>query len=338
MEKLLNILMIPRQTGLFLGAGVSKSLGLPDIKELTNKVKENLGTDSMGLFQEGQTVEDVLNLLRNYRQLLEHGRVISGVSIETVVEYDTKIKDIIFEELSITVDSSIYQNILLWLNFINKSYSKEIFTPNYDLLIEKSLERLEMPYFSGFIGDVRPFFNSELVENTDESFMDDKLFKVWKIHGSINWRNKGKSIYLDNSKDGAKMLIYPSLEKYMASKKSPYISYFERMTKFLSKGDKNFVILGYSFSDDHINDVFISSLMKNQKLNIISFAYSEEDYKRIKELAVIHPNLSLYTKGKCIVNCTEQPFIDDKNLGDFKEFVAEIGNIIADETQGDKSE
>ena len=60
------------------------------------------------------------------------------------------------------------------MNYINGSNSKEIYTPNYDLVIEGVLEAMKMPYFSGFIGDINPFFSGDVVENIDnESVLDE---------------------------------------------------------------------------------------------------------------------------------------------------------------------
>ena len=40
----------------------------------------------------------------------------------------------------------------------------ELFTVNYDLLIETALERRRVPYFDGFIGSLQARFHTELVE------------------------------------------------------------------------------------------------------------------------------------------------------------------------------
>ena len=47
---------------------------------------------------------------------------------------------------------------MAWLNLQNRDYSKEIYTSNYDLIFEKSLEEVQIPYFDGFVGSYEPFF------------------------------------------------------------------------------------------------------------------------------------------------------------------------------------
>jgi hypothetical protein len=44
----------------------------------------------------------------------------------------------------------------------NRDFSKEIFTTNYDLVIEKSLEAIRAPYFDGFVGSYEPFFGKKV--------------------------------------------------------------------------------------------------------------------------------------------------------------------------------
>ena len=46
----------------------------------------------------------------------------------------------------------------------NTNYSTELFTTNYDLIIEKSLEEIRAPYFDGFVGSYEPFFWQESIE------------------------------------------------------------------------------------------------------------------------------------------------------------------------------
>ena len=47
---------------------------------------------------------------------------------------------------------------------LNRDFSKEIFTTNYDLIIEKSLEASQIPYFDGFVGSFEPFFWQESID------------------------------------------------------------------------------------------------------------------------------------------------------------------------------
>src|SRR5690606_29280727 len=147
-----------------------------------------------------------------------------------ILEIEKSIKKIIYDELSIEVDTDNFNKLVLWLNFINRDYEKEIFTLNYDLLVELALEKESLPYFSGFIGNVKPFFINESVEDFQGVYVKQSWVKLWKLHGSLNFvKDDNDRIYVDNSNNNTSenLLIYPSMDKYLSSRKAPYISYLD---------------------------------------------------------------------------------------------------------------
>lgn len=67
----------------------------------------------------------------------------------------------------------------------------EIFTPNYDLLLETGLETLRAPYFDGFVGNIQARFHTDLVEsfsNSENECVPSFFLRLWKLHGSVNWQ------------------------------------------------------------------------------------------------------------------------------------------------------
>ena len=44
----------------------------------------------------------------------------------------------------------------------------EVFTVNYDLLVETAFEHLRLPDFDGFVGNLQGKFHTDLVEGTPE--------------------------------------------------------------------------------------------------------------------------------------------------------------------------
>ena len=76
-----------------------------------------------------------------------------------------------------------------------------IFTTNYDLLIEKSCERVGIPYNDGFEGRLRPTFSTGAFSRVlcEQSFAHEYLSQVptislMKMHGSLSWTKDGDSI------------------------------------------------------------------------------------------------------------------------------------------------
>jgi hypothetical protein len=196
----------------------------------------------------------------------------------------------------------------------NRDYSKEIFTSNYDLIFEKSLEETQIPYFDGFVGSYEPFFLAENVEKfVDNNDITKSWIRLWKIHGSLSWfwkKDDSKNSYrivrlgkIDNiEKEGNEVVIYPSKEKYDSSRKQPFISYFDRLKTFLTNGELLFIISGYSFSDQHINEVIFNSLRQNNRLHIVVFAYADETIEELYKLSSSYLNLGAFGPKKGIVN------------------------------------
>lgn len=119
------------------------------------------------------------------------------------------------------VSELIQSDFANWIAQAERKYPIEIFTTNYDFLFELGLEHKEVPYYDGFCGSLRAFFNPESVE--DFSFLA-KQTKLWKIHGSLGWHfDKDTEKILRISPDDDDILIYPSTLKYKDSKKQPYV-------------------------------------------------------------------------------------------------------------------
>ena len=93
-------------------------------------------------------------------------------------------------------------------------------------------------------------------------------------------------------------MIYPSKEKYQSSRKQPFISYFDRLKSYLSDGEGVFIVSGYSFMDEHINDVFYEALRKNPRMHIIVMFFHDDFLEKIQEKVVLYPNMTIYCPNK----------------------------------------
>lgn len=331
MENLKEILATPKQIGLLLGAGVSKACGLPNIQDITNLVIEGItNANFIKMLDEKDTVENILNKTQQLRVLLKSGKEFNSLKESDIIDIEKAIKKIIFDELSIGIDTDNFYKLVLWLNFINRDYEKEIFTLNYDLLVEKALEKASLPYFSGFIGNVKPFFITDSVEDFQGVYVKQSWIKLWKLHGSLNFvKDINDKIYIDNNigNSSENLLIYPSMDKYLSSRKAPYISYLDRLRKYFIDKEKIVFVLGYSFGDDHINEVIVNGLNNNHRLSVIAFAYDDTTFKQGISLLGSYPNFSIYTDKKKYSNRRESIFNSTSNIGDFNNLISLIDEI-----------
>ncbi|WP_165870283.1 SIR2 family protein [Albibacterium bauzanense] len=331
MENLKEILATPKQIGLLLGAGVSKACGLPNIEDITKLAIAGItNANFIKILDDKDTVENILNKTQQLRILLKSGKEINSLKEQDILDIEKAIKKIIFDELSIEIDTDNFYKLVLWLNFINRDYEKEIFTLNYDLLVEKALEKASLPYFSGFIGNVKPFFITDSVDDFQGVYVKQSWVKLWKLHGSLNFvKDISDKIYIDNSgiESAENLLIYPSMDKYLSSRKAPYISYLDRLRKYLIDKEKIVFVLGYSFGDDHINEVIVNGLNNNHRLSVIAFAYDDFTFKQGIGLLGSYPNFSIYTNKKKYSNRRESIFNSTSNIGDFNNLISLIDEI-----------
>jgi len=146
-----------KNIGFFFGAGSSCALGIPNVVQLTNEIGSLLGNDELTTFhlllEELKTtvvnrdvnIEDVLNHLRRIRELTNEQKTkeyqgVNGESAKnTDIQICKKIYKVIMEKEEVANLESP-KKFFAWLSLLNREFSKEIFTTNYDLIIEKSLE------------------------------------------------------------------------------------------------------------------------------------------------------------------------------------------------------
>lgn len=176
--------------------------------------------------------------------------------------------------------------IELYKQFFRKLLSRNstlprlnIFTTNYDLYSERAMDLLGIHYVNGFTGGISKFFNPAIFNYALAEKMDlsqskwsviDNFFYLYKIHGSVNWIEadgenklfKVKEIQeptIDELKGKDSIMIHPTPLKYNASLGSPYSDLFREFQKKLMQNNNILVTIGYSFSDEHINNLIFQA-------------------------------------------------------------------------------
>lgn len=250
-------------------------------------------------------IEIILSQIRALRQVAGKG---------TVKEFTEKdlndLDELICRTISVEVDKLLpnietpYHGLAAWAKALDRDKPVHIFTTNYDLLTEQALEEEGCLYFDGFIGARKAFFDLGAVE--DEKILHPRWARLWKIHGSINWRlDSNKNIIRTYEKDNKQSyLIYPSHLKYDQSRKMPYLAMLDRLKDFIMSPSSALFIVGYSFGDDHINDIILQSLRSNPTAIIYSFIFGELEqakYEKAIRCAKTTNNLSLIAFDKAII-------------------------------------
>jgi hypothetical protein len=177
----------------------------------------------------------------------------------------------------------LYKDFYRKLVFRDRNLPKpNVFTTNYDTFSEKAMDALSIHYANGFSGVLDRYFNpsvfefafSENLNLSDNKWqVIDHFVYLYKLHGSINWieeKTEGQLYDVKEVQDTSydilstkkNILIYPSSAKQNTSLSSPYTDIFREFKSKLSKPNNVLIVVGYSFSDEHINTLIYQALAK----------------------------------------------------------------------------
>lgn len=325
-----------RPVSFLLGAGTACAVKngdgeplIPDIVGLTKSVSDSfkasphkgpwetlLGT----CVQDGDqtpTIEAVLDRIRGLKQYAGSATV-RGLTKAELQSLEESVCEHIGAVASVELPDTAtpYRSLALWTKANKRLEAVEIFTTNYDLLTEQALERAQVPTFDGFVGSSRPFFDVESVSN---DALPARWTRIWKMHGSTNWHRDVARKEIYRSDKGGSGLIHPSNLKYDESRKLPYLALMERLRRFLRSGQPVLVCSGYSFRDQHINELIVDTLGANPTAVVFGLLYgSLAGYPEAATLAARAANLRLYAADGCIVSARSHEWQTQKSKPEAK--------------------
>lgn len=304
-----------RHVCILLGAGTSKACGLPNITDLQNQIINKLDGDERDFFKrqftKDRNLEHILSRLRRIDALLDSDtEKVDGLTAQHARNLDNKVCQIIVKALNIKRSClAPMLPFVAWAGRADYKLPVEIFTTNYDLALETALEFYGVPYFDGFIGALRAPFYTELVEaNVEDTYnwLPSFLLRVWKLHGSVNWEwvNDSKTKVVRSGtavSDKTPAAIYPSDTKYDESRRVPFIVLQDRFRRALHQPETLMIISGYSFNDEHINEMIYSAIKRQPRSEYIAFCFDNIP-ETLKEVATTSPNLQAVSQTKAILN------------------------------------
>ena len=340
----------------FLGAGAARACGLPDVVELQQRVLADLSDSNRKLLDiqlVGRNLEQALSRLRRIAALLTGEETIDGLTAVQAANLDATICRSIVKALDVQGANLVPTcQFAAWIARTSYLQPLEVFTVNYDLLIETGLERLRVPYFDGFIGHLRARFQTELVEailGTDRESVPAFFVRLWKLHGSVNWawEQDQQIVRLGHAvTDGGAAAIYPSDAKYEESRRVPFVVLQDRLRRALHQPETLMIVSGYSFGDAHLNELLFDAATRRERSEIIAFCYSDIPEVLAKR-ATTTPNLQVVSGKEAIlagvradwkVSGEASTDIWDEaqfKLGDYRHLAAYLARSAAREPEGD---
>jgi len=340
--------------GFFISAGCPLAVNMPegkwpliaDVAGLTKYLKEELcsKTNDKNSFDKLlvevelsnksiENVEDILSFIRGLKEV-SIGNTVRGFTENELIDLEKDICSKIVSKLDVNLPDkeSPYHKLAKWIS-IDREKPVEVFTTNYDLLLEQAFEDLAIPYFDGFVGSRQSFFDLRAVE---DNLIPKHWTRLWKIHGSINWfQKKNKEVFRSSQTHeiDASHLIYPSHLKYEESRKMPYLALIDQLNRFLRQPNSLLIISGYSFNDEHLNDTILSAIKSNPNTMVIAMMFQTLTYKVGEDIVMRYPkamrlalnrsNLAIWGYDEAIIGTVRgkwkviiNPIEKDDNLGD----------------------
>jgi hypothetical protein len=154
----------------------------------------------------------------------------------------------------------------------------EFFTTNYDDALETFFDWAGVPITDGYVEDMAaPGISDQIAYRFDETEFDDAAaLRIYKLYGSIMYARQNSTITRiepytwslpSHRRDFGDLLIYPGATKVIWNE--PQLQLFYRLHERLRDPSTRFcIVIGYSFSDQVITDIFKDSLALNPSIRV----------------------------------------------------------------------
>jgi NAD-dependent SIR2 family protein deacetylase len=224
------------------------------------------------LYNTGSTHDPLVQVLGNTKSKIKQLRGdINKLVYDTYwKEPDTNFKTF-YERLFDGIDH--YRSVI---NSNDKNI--DIFTTNYDLMIEKYFEKKGPIFSDGFAPVDRRSYSWDL------SHYDNKGIRLYKLHGSIDWKRFKADGQIhrvpehDYTKPEDHVILYPGF------KGEPEIEPFKTLHAAFSDSlltADQCIFIGFSFRDEYINRLVSEAVKENSRLKIYIWNPEKPDFEKL---------------------------------------------------------
>jgi len=293
--------------GLFLGAGASVPFGMPTTEGLRAKIQKFSNVDReeevLQAFLTNPDYPDIEYVLQAVRDVLKfskskggnfffnHGkgslRFKSGTLnfnqfINEVAHAEAKLENFIYENYRWKTSyksqlKEIYDEIFSFLK--SKSESIRIFTTNYDRVIEEYCHfRGHFRLVDGFERNPNHSEINRWTGNFDiEQSGDIRDVHLYKLHGSLNWKEHVDNGIIKTNEESISqdsnfkrnLVVMPTLSPKEEEEVEPFSNIISEFEKNMMELD-GIIIIGFSFRDARINQIFRKFFQKGKALVSLS--------------------------------------------------------------------
>ena len=308
------------------GAGMEEidfSVFKKQVKKASKESAKNSGRGSANIEDQIRVANELIKGLEIY---INEGVYGSGKLVKELNKFKDELQqgiknfgDAVLEcERNITTATSeqaaeYLMNFLV--SFASRSATRErlnIFTTNYDRLIEYGAELAGIRLIDRFVGTINPVFRSSRVEvdmhynppgiRGEPRYLEG-VVQFTKLHGSLDWAmcdDVVRRVALPYGADSIEkysnpddtLMIYPNAAKDRETSEYPYVELFRDLASTVCRPNSTLVLYGYSFGDQHINRV-IEDMLTIPSTHLVIISWSDEGdrikrfYEKLKRPAQI---------------------------------------------------
>ena len=269
--------------------------------EYAEKINEYVSKTAQDSANFEDSIRAALQLIEGLTVMQENDKAVEWKNA-VKTELNKIITEIIKYENKISEDKEKINLLVRFLLSLSNRPARQdrlnIFTTNYDRVIEYGCDRAGIRIIDRFIGSISPIFNATRM-NIDVHYNPPGIkgeprylqgvIRLTKLHGSLDWQwvnNEIKRVPLGfgdehtkDSKDAA--IIYPNPAKDLDSTNYPYSELFRDFAAAICRPNSSLVIYGYSFGDEHINRIIKDMLNISSTHLLIIYWGNKGDRKKV---------------------------------------------------------
>ena len=177
------------------------------------------------------------------------------------------------------------------------------------MAFDYALDNLGVHYINGFMGVHNRFFRPEVYDYDlyypgqsaiGKVHRAEKVLRYYKMHGSLSWVSTPpnvsntygiKEIPLNEDfiiDENNEIMIYPCVSKKSFTLDLPYSELFRQFSQAINQPQSVLICVGYSFYDEHINDIIKQALsIPSFTLIIANFAQTADPESEIEKLKAL---------------------------------------------------
>jgi hypothetical protein len=278
--------------------------GLPETTAVTRRATELAALSGRGAPNIEDQIRSALQLVAGLEVLADPRAVqwrsaiggVLGRFLQGVIDMERGIRDAIE---SGSPDGTKARSLLtsFLLTFASRPASRErlnLFTTNYDRVIEYGCDLVGLRPIDRFVGTLAPVFRASRLEvdmhynppgiRGEPRYLEG-VIRLAKLHGSIDWRYADRVIRRTVLPFGEAattlpadpyrtLIIYPNPAKDVETLEYPYAELFRDFSAALCRPNSAVITYGYGFGDDHINRV-LADMLSIPSTHLVAISYAD---------------------------------------------------------------